>query len=363
MEQREHRRKSKRYPVQWKAAVVFDKSAGKPVLHTQTDDLSTGGAAIHSEYADLTGSAVTLLLAQPPRQGGEQPRMLKVRAQVVSSLQKPGKSVYRHGLSFVRSADDGLDALEELLNASSESGPVAGAAAQPSTGQPAAAAAAATPAAPAGGSRLAQLKQLAQAKSTEEKKPDPKEDFKQRVSEALQRAFEYLKELTEQLNILKPAFAGKGYQIIGVPEFAGLAWEDSRVDSRNWSANVYEQVGLYFRISGKKQLRVVRDYPASDKLKQQLTDNKIEFQMSEKRDERGSLQSTTFGFPCEVKASLVLEGKFETGKLLLKMRNVERFGMLEYLISPEAVTQEALEELAGFILGEIGQITLLRKNA
>src|SRR3954470_20287588 len=73
MEDKDHRRKSKRYPVKWKAAAVFDKTAGKPILHTETHDLSLGGAAIQSDYGDLTGSTITLLLAQPPRQG-EQPR-------------------------------------------------------------------------------------------------------------------------------------------------------------------------------------------------------------------------------------------------------------------------------------------------
>lgn len=80
MEYKEHRRKSKRYPIQWKAAVVFDRSTGKPTLHTQTDDLSAGGAAIHSDYSDITGSTVTLLLAQPQGDEGEAPKMIRVRA-------------------------------------------------------------------------------------------------------------------------------------------------------------------------------------------------------------------------------------------------------------------------------------------
>ncbi len=51
--------------------MVFDKAAGKPILHTDTHDLSVGGTAIASAYADLTGSQVTLLLARPVRPGTE----------------------------------------------------------------------------------------------------------------------------------------------------------------------------------------------------------------------------------------------------------------------------------------------------
>lgn len=357
MENKEHRRKSKRYPVRWKTAVVFDKTEGKPVLHTQTEDLSIGGAAIHSNYGDLTGSLVTLLLAQPVRHSGEVPKMLKIRARVVSSVQSPAVSGFRHGLSFVRSNDDGLDILAEFLGAAESARP--GGAATP--------AAPATPSAPAGGSRLAQLKQLALAKQSEEKKPNPQEEINARVSGALEKAYRYLKEFTEQLNIVKPAYA-KAYSIVGVPNFDGLIWKDGRIDIRaretRSAIKLHEQVTLQFRLSANKQLRATRESPAHEKLKQVLLDTKIEFTTQEERNERGSVVRTTFVLPCEVKASLLLVGNFDTGKLLLRAHNIERFGMLEHLLAPEAITEESLEELTGFILGESSRIgPLLLKNA
>ena len=365
MEKKEHRRKGERYPVRWKAAVVFDKADGKPVLHTQTHDLSTGGAAIHSEHTDLTGSVISLLLAHPPRRSGETPKMLKIRARVVSTVQTPGKPGYRHGLSFIRTPDDGLDILSEFLKdaAAARAGTEA-----PATAQPAAAAAPVASRAPAGGSRLEQLRQLAQAKLTEEKKPDPQEELNQRVSDALQRTFQYLKELTEQLNAVKPAYTGKGYAMVGVPEFDGLAWEKGRAEFRakdvSQGKKLGEQVSLYYRLSGNKQLKLTRDYPASERLKQMLTDHKIEFNTHEKRNDRGSLEQTTFMFSCEVKASVVVSGNFETGKLLLKMRNVERFGMMDYVLAPGAINDASLEELTAFILGETNRIgPLLLKGA
>ncbi|TAN52710.1 MAG: PilZ domain-containing protein, partial [Betaproteobacteria bacterium] len=98
MKQAERRRGSSRYPLRWKAAVVFDGPQNKPIVHTQTQDLSVVGAAILSEHGDLTGSLVTLLLAYPARKG-EAPKVLKVRAQVVSTVRTPGMNHYRHGLS------------------------------------------------------------------------------------------------------------------------------------------------------------------------------------------------------------------------------------------------------------------------
>ena len=58
-----------------------------------------------------------------------------------------------------------------------------------------------------------------------------------------------------------------------------------------------------------------------------------------------------------------LEGDYSNYKILLKMRNVERFGPMEHTIAPQAVTQESLEELTGFILGETNKVgPLLLKN-
>ena len=341
------RRQSKRYPIHWKAAMVFDKAISKPVFHTQTLDLSIGGAARPSEYADLTGFTVTLLLARPPRHSGETPRMLKVRARIVSTVQTSNDPGYRHGLRFVHSPDDGLDMLSLFLNDADaaevvQDAPVAS-----------------RPATPVGG-RLARLKQLAEAKRAEENRPDPQEVLDLRVSDALQRSYQYLKELTEQLNVATPTYTGKGYAMVGVPEFDGLAWENGRIDfgvqEISPEKNLCKQVSLYYRLSGNKQLKVSREYPACERLKQILTDNKIEFKTDEKRNDRGSLLQTTFMFPCEVKASVVLSGNFETGKLLLKLRNVERFGIMDFVLAPEAISDASLDELTGLILGETNRI-------
>ena len=58
-----------------------------------------------------------------------------------------------------------------------------------------------------------------------------------------------------------------------------------------------------------------------------------------------------------------LAGNFETGKLILKLRNVEHFGTAEYIVSPETIKKESLDELVQFIIGETRQIgSLLPKR-
>jgi hypothetical protein len=316
---------------------------------------------------------VTLLLAQPPKNPGEAPKMMKLKARVVCTFQTPGSAGYRHGLSFVRLPDDGLDDLENLLkeHAPAEEAPAA-AAAQAAVSQAAEAAVKAAQAAPtaskAPGSRLAALRAAAEKKAAEPAKLDPQEEINQNVSAALQRIYEFFKELVEELNKVGDAYPSRGYAIAGVPEFSNFSWEAGSMTFQtreiSLSAKLWTRARLDFRVSKKgPPLKVVRDFPASEKLTQLLKELKIEFTTREERNERGALVRTTFTFPCEVKASANFEGNFETGKLLLTMRNIGSFGMMEYVVNPLAVTPEALEEFVGFVLAETNKVGPILQNA
>lgn len=346
MQEREHRRRSSRYPLRWKAAVIFDTERRKPVVHTQTQDLSVIGAAIFSDHGDLTGAVVTLLLAYPARHAAETPKVLKVKAQVVSSVKTPGMLHFRHGLSFIRSPDDGVDDLEEILRAMPGGAP---------QGKPSLADATASRDALATGGLLAQLRRRAQARQAEGATVELQDEIDASVSGALETVYRYLKAVVEQLNVIRPEYP-KGYAIHGVPEFTGLSWEEGRADFHMKEVTpilkLYDRVSLRFRLQGGKQIRVSRDYPASEKLKQWLTDCNIEFHEQVAWNKRGSIESTTFVFPCEVKGSVLLFGQYDMGKLLLRTRNVAGYGATEYLLAPEAISEASLDELAEMILVE-----------
>jgi len=359
-EHKEHRRKHKRYPIRWKAAVVFEKTLARPILHTETFDLSAGGGAIRTDYADLTGATVTILLALPTRQANETQRVMRLLARVVSSLQAPGVTGYRHGMSFVNPSAESVAGLEELLKAAAAGGTgvdpadAALAAAAKSSAVPAPAPAAA----PAG--RLAALKAAAAQKVAEDAaraKAESKEEKEDKVSEALKRAYFYLKDLVEQLDVLKPEMPAKNYAIHGVPEFTDFAWDVGNLDLRTREVTpirkLFTRVTLDYRLSkGKPILKVERPSPANDKLRQVLKDYQLGFSSRDEKNERGAVLKTIFGINFEVLCQLHFEGDYERYKLVLKTRNVERFGQGEHLIAPEAVTQEALEELTGYVLCE-----------
>jgi len=221
------------------------------------------------------------------------------------------------------------------------------------------------PAAPTGTQSvlLAALRQQALAKQqSENQKSSQRDEVLQRIHAALGMAFQYLNDFVLQLNILKPPYA-KAYSFFGVADFDEMAWQEGRADFRMQETasenRLYDQVTLRYRLAGPKQFRLVRENPALEKLRKALFDYNIAFTADEVRNERGQVERATFSFPCEIKAGLLLAGNYETGKLLLRTRNIERFGNMEYQLPPEAINQEALDELARLILGEnnrIGQL-------
>ena len=352
MEKKSNRRTSKRHPAQWKVAIVLTDEEGRPIIqHTQTVDLSLGGAAIISEESGLTGKVITLLLGQPPKRDDERPKVIKAYARVVSSRNaKPGPG-YHLGLNFVSQPGDELNTLAALIREieSTEAAPTPAPApkaipAVPPPSAPASAAARAAPAAPAAAAavptesitantRLARLRELAQAKLNEQKEEVSRDEIIINFSAGLERAFRYLKEMIEQLNVVKPAY-DHGYRIMGVPDFAGLKWETGSAAFHTRELlpgkQMFERVSVNFRLSAGKQIQVSVDSPANEKLKRLLGENKIEFNAKDVLNSRGS---------------------------------IERFGTLDHLVNPASVTEDALEEFAGFILGEEREIKLLLQNA
>ena len=212
-------------------------------------------------------------------------------------------------------------------------------------------------------SLLASLKQQALAKQqSENQKSSQREAVLQRIHSALGMAYQYLNDLVQQLNILKPPYA-KAYSFFGAADFEGMTWQEGRADFRMQETSsdnrLYDQVTLRYRLASQKQFSVARENPALEKLRKALFDYNITFAVDEARNERGHIERATFTFPCEIKAGLLLAGNYETGKLLLRTRHVERFGIMEYQLQPESINQEALDQLAHLILGESNRVSQL----
>lgn len=208
----------------------------------------------------------------------------------------------------------------------------------------------------ASSSLLGALKQQAHEKlQSDVQKSGLQIEQKKDISAALQRAFRYFDELVKQLNVLKPAYE-KSYSFFGVADFDEMHWEEGRADYRMEQLasedRLFDQASLRYRLVAPKKFSVTRENPAMEKLRKTLFDHGIIFTTDEQINDRSRVERATFNFPCEIKAGLMLMGDENTGEIVLRTRNIERFGIMEYRTTPESITTETLDALTLLILGK-----------
>lgn len=95
------RRAAKRFRTRWKAALVFERSTGRPIFHALTYDLSATGTSVQSDTTESVGTTLMVLLRPPPLPDVPQ-GVIKLQAKVVSAMGFRGS--FRLGIAF---ADDG----------------------------------------------------------------------------------------------------------------------------------------------------------------------------------------------------------------------------------------------------------------
>lgn len=207
-----------------------------------------------------------------------------------------------------------------------------------------------------GGSLLDKLKREAMARQmTDSQRFSLQTQRKRFISDALQHAFDYFRELTEQLNILKPPVPIE-YNLLNLVVFDGMEWQEGRADFRllpqATEDRLLQQVTLRYRLGAGRQITVERENPAHEAFAKALHDAGVQSQSEEFRNARNHVERTVFTFPCEVRAGFGFTADYEQGDIRLVLRNVRRFGGAEYRLSYEALDQGTLEEMARLVMGE-----------
>lgn len=225
-----------------------------------------------------------------------------------------------------------------------------------------------TDACSATGSLLDRLKQQAQTVQRSTIRRDADEELRAfHLSASLGAGFHYLNDLIKQLNIIKPAVP-KEFVFAGSIGFSGMSWVEGAADFRMLPTatedRLYETMTVRFRLSAPHQLQVERDALGVEPLRKMLHDANITFQLEERKNRRSQTESGLFTLPCEMKAGFLIKADYEANNLVLRTRNIDRFGMMEFRLQAGDLTQATLDELAQMMLGQENQfLKLFRRSA
>ncbi|MEW6165834.1 MAG: hypothetical protein AB1642_12305 [Pseudomonadota bacterium] len=205
-------------------------------------------------------------------------------------------------------------------------------------------------------SLLARLKQQAQSLQQDASQRDAAAEANaQALSASIGAAFHYLDDLVKQLNIIKPAIP-REFVFPGNIVFSGMSWVEGAADFRMVPGATenrrYESLTARFRIAAPRTLTVDREALGVEPLRKMLHDYGVVFTMEEKLNARNQAERARFLIPCEIKAGFIIKADYEAGNLLLRTRNVERFGMMEFRLNAADLNQETLDELTKLFLGE-----------
>lgn len=222
---------------------------------------------------------------------------------------------------------------------------------------------------PTADSLLSRLKQQAQTvvQSTSVLRDAEAELRALHLSAGLGAAFHYLNDLIKQLNIIKPAVP-KEFVFSGNIVFAGMSWVEGAADFRMLPTatedRLYETMTARFRLAAPGQILVERDTLGVEPLRKQLHDANIPFQLEERKNKRSQVESGLFTLPCEIRAGFLIKADYEADSLVLRTRNIDRFGMMEFRLQAGDLTQTVLDELAQLMLGQENQfLKLFRRTA
>ncbi len=206
------------------------------------------------------------------------------------------------------------------------------------------------------GNLLNRLKQQAQNVQRSTNRRDADHEMRAfQLSASLGAAFHYLNDLIKQLNIIKPAVP-KEFVFAGNIVFSGMTWVEGAADFRMLPTasedRLFETMTARVRISAPRQIAVERDTLGVEPLRKMLYDASIGFQLEERKNKRNLTESGCFTFPCEIKAGFLIKADYEAYDLVLRTRNIDRFGMMEFRLQAGDLTHEMLDELAQMMLGQ-----------
>jgi hypothetical protein len=188
----------------------------------------------------------------------------------------------------------------------------------------------------------------------------------------MQQTFQFLHELTKQLNVLRPE-TPRGFDVETAGRFENLVLDDFFLDYRKkkiGDRDYYDHIILRFKQGSNQVMQVKRDsQQLIERLRGFLMSANIKFEMAETKNDRSFVLFATFKIPHVVRSEVIIQTNSEIGQLVFKIKNVERLNSFDLQFNAAEISETLLDEFARYLVGktnkfkEIGQYMTLSRPA
>ena len=174
------------------------------------------------------------------------------------------------------------------------------------------------------------------------------------IDAALKRVFNFLHDMVQQLNIVKPDIP-RGYALTDKFALQDLVWQEGFADYRTQTQSdgaLTELVTFTYQLSAPGNLLVRREGLLVERFRTLLFDYGLQFSCKEFRNERQYVESAEFDIKPQLSVSARWRADFVQGKIILETRNLERLGSLSMFIRPEQIDQDLLDAFGYLVIGQ-----------
>lgn len=183
--------------------------------------------------------------------------------------------------------------------------------------------------------------------------PTKNQHYKE-VQKALKDALRYFAELAESLNVLKPDVR-RQYYIEGSSKLTNLQQQEYLArDVRRTIVQPDDlvEVSIRFVLVGDEKLTFDKETRQANVMKEYLWAYSLPFEHRDVRDDKGRIVRTIITVLSKVPSSVTLNGNFDTGDVILTMRNLELLGDVKQTLHVKDVNEGFFEEIGKAVLGQ-----------
>jgi hypothetical protein len=182
----------------------------------------------------------------------------------------------------------------------------------------------------------------------------------ERLDRCLHAIFQYLYEACRLLEVIHPPIE-REYVLPDIARYEGLSFGRGDATFRKQrlqDRDVYDHVVVYYNLTGPAPTPFRVGVGHAPEIERMLSEANIEFMSDADPSSRGKAKSRIIriapGLRCEVR----FDPDFENERIVVTLRNVDRFEPVILDFQPESLDVEALDDLVNLMLGKPSQFLL-----